>query len=124
MRKFLLLSSCLFLAFGDIKVLPATPANIEKFEQIIDLRVPVERREMGIIKGAKLVDFSKDKNKLWGDISAQIDTSKPFALICRGGRRSKFVAELLDAPGLDITIFDGGIKKLIEQGYITTPYKD
>lgn len=123
MKKLVFLFSCFLVSFAEVKFLPATPSNIDKFEQIIDVRIPIERRELGIIKKAKVVEFSKDKDKLWNNITSVIDPSKPFAIICRSGRRSKFIADLIDTPDLDITILEGGIRSLVEEGYITTPYK-
>lgn len=120
MKRIMLLNLCILASFGEINIIPATPENVDKFEQIIDVRIPAERRELGIIKDAKIIEFSKDKKKLWKEISSKIDTTKPFAIICRGGRRSTFVAELLDNPNLNITILKGGMKELISQGYVTS----
>lgn len=124
MKLFAIISFCVSLGMCAIQTLPATPANVNIFSQIVDIRIDIERQETGIIKDAKLIKFNKDKKNLIRDINLQIDTSKPFAIICRSGRKSAFVAELIDAPDLNITILDGGMKKLINHGYITAPYKD
>ncbi|AQW86789.1 putative rhodanese-related sulfurtransferase [Campylobacter pinnipediorum subsp. caledonicus] len=123
MKKIYILAFCVLDLFSQVASIPATPANVEKFDQIIDMRVPIEIRETGIIKGAKIIEFSKDKRKLWSEISDEVDMTKPFAIICRSGRRSAFVADLIDTPDLNITIFEGGMRALSKQGYITTPYE-
>lgn len=110
--------------FAEVKKLPATAENIQKFDQIVDIRSPQEIREVGAIPGAKIVGFEKDKKKFLEDLkAAQIDISKPFAIICRGGRRSAFAAELIDDKSLDVTVLDGGMKILLESGYKTQKAK-
>lgn len=123
MRNLFIILFFVSTVFGQVTFTPVSPATVEKFEQIIDVRIPVEREEIGVMKGAHMIEFTKDKQKIWSEISSKIDTTKPFAIICRSGKRSTFVAELIDAQDLNITVLDGGMRSLVEQGYITIPYK-
>ncbi|CAD7288526.1 rhodanese-like domain-containing protein [Campylobacter suis] len=123
MKKTLLFSACCAVgAFAQINVLPATPANIEKFEQIVDIRTPAEWRDTGIINGAKTIVFSKDKEKFIEAIKEQVDITKPFAIICRSGGRTASAAQMLDEADMNVTNLDGGMNLLIKSGYMTTPY--
>ncbi|MDL0088819.1 rhodanese-like domain-containing protein [Campylobacter gastrosuis] len=124
MKRFLLPFACFSSIFAQINVLEATPENVAKFEQIIDVRTPEEWRETGIIKGAKTISLTQDKERFLNEIKANVDLKKPIAIICRSGRRSDFAARMIDGDGLDITNLDGGMSHLINLGYETTPYKD
>ncbi|CAD7287547.1 hypothetical protein LMG7974_00426 [Campylobacter majalis] len=112
------------LAFSQITTLPATVDNISKIQQIIDIRTPEEWRETGIIEGAHTLTLVQNKEIFWNKIMSMVDTSKPFALICRSGKRSALAAKLIDKENLDIINLDGGMNYLIHNGYKTTPYKD
>lgn len=124
MKKLLIPFSCCMSVFAQVNTLPATPENIEKFEQIIDIRTPNEWRETGIIKDAKTIQLIQDKDAFLNKIKEQIDITKPFAVICRSGSRSRFAVEMLNKPELNITNLNGGMSGLIKAGYQTVPYKD
>ncbi|MGH1600519.1 rhodanese-like domain-containing protein [Campylobacter majalis] len=122
MKKQYLLICCICCLYSDIKIEEANTQNISKHTQIVDVRIDAERCDIGVVKDAINAKFSMDKDTMLKEISSKIDISKPFALICRGGRRSKAIAELIDNSDLNITVFDGGIKALINNGYETRPY--
>lgn len=124
MKKFILPFMCCASALAQINSLPATPENVEKFEQIIDVRTPKEWRETGIIKGAKTIQLIQDRDRFLEQIKSQIDITKPFAIVCRSGNRSSFAAHLIDHHDFNITNLDGGMNSLIKAGYETIPYKD
>ena len=114
MKKGLIFMSILPLAaFAKIQTVEVTPEIIKNYEQIVD-----------IIDGAKTVTFnSSDKQKFLEELSKSVDFKKPVALICRSGRRSAAAAAAIDAPELNIINLDGGMSRLIDQGYKTVPYK-
>lgn len=124
MKSTLLNFACAVGACAHINTIPATPANIAKFDQVIDIRTSMEWFDTGIIKGAKTITFNSDKDKFLKAIKEQIDITKPFAIICRSGVRTAFAAKILDDHGMNITNLDGGMNLLLELGYVTTPYKD
>ncbi|MCD8213053.1 MAG: rhodanese-like domain-containing protein [Campylobacter sp.] len=114
---------CASAASAKITTIEPTLESIEKYDQIVDIRTPGEWQETGVIKDAKLVTLVNDKDVFLANLKdAGIDTSKPFALICRSGRRSMAAARLIDNEKMDITNLDGGMSGLMSKGYKTAPY--
>ena len=73
--------------------------------QIVDARTPQEYIE-GHIPGAVNIDInSKDFIRQ----AASLDKTRPVAVYCRSGRRSKVAAEKLIDNGFSVTELDGGI---------------
>lgn len=73
--------------------------------QLIDTRTTEEYGE-GHIPGAQNINIDSE------DFDAQIctlDKSRPVAVYCRGGRRSKVAAERLVNAGFEVVELDGGI---------------
>ncbi|MBE6232674.1 MAG: rhodanese-like domain-containing protein [Bacteroidales bacterium] len=73
--------------------------------QIVDARTPQEFRE-GHIPGAVNIDIN---NKEFIRHAGSLDKTRPVAVYCRSGRRSKIAAEKLVANGFHVTELDGGI---------------
>ena len=73
--------------------------------QIIDTRTPAEFNE-GHIPGAVNIDI--DGEEFEAKI-AELDKSRPVAVYCRGGRRSKEAAEHMVSCGLEVTELADGI---------------
>ena len=73
--------------------------------QIIDTRTPAEFNE-GHIPGAVNIDI--DGEEFEAKI-AELDKSRPVAVYCRGGRRSKEAAEHMVNCGLEVTELTDGI---------------
>ncbi len=73
--------------------------------QIIDVRTPAEFNE-GHIPGAVNIDIDGEEFEA---MVAQLDKSRPVAVYCRGGRRSKEVAEHMVGCGLEVTELADGI---------------
>ncbi len=73
--------------------------------QIIDVRTPAEFSE-GHIPGAVNIDI--DGEEFEAKV-AQLDKSRPIAVYCRGGRRSKEAAKHMVECGLEVTELADGI---------------
>ena len=82
---------------------------------IIDIRTPGEWRETGIIKGSLPIMFFNERggynlNEFINVLNNKVDTTKPFALICRTGSRTQVVSKYLsDELGYKVTNIKGGI---------------
>ena len=72
---------------------------------IIDTRTPAEFNE-GHIPGAVNIDI--DGEEFEAKV-AELDKSRPVAVYCRGGRRSKEAAEHMVGCGLEVTELSDGI---------------
>lgn len=73
--------------------------------QIVDARTPQEFKE-GHIPGAVNIDInSKDFIRQ----TESLDKTRPVAVYCRSGRRSKIAAKELTVNGFEVTELDGGI---------------
>ncbi len=72
---------------------------------IIDTRTPAEFNE-GHIPGAVNIDIDGEE---FAAKVAELDKSRPVAVYCRGGRRSKEAAEHMVGCGLEVTELSEGI---------------
>ncbi|WP_455755549.1 rhodanese-like domain-containing protein [Sulfurimonas sp.] len=64
---------------------------------IVDIRTPDEWRETGIIKDSIPIMFFNEKgdydiNGFLKELNEKVDTTKPFAMICRTGSRTKVIS--------------------------------
>ena len=73
--------------------------------QIIDTRTPAEFSE-GHIPGAVNIDIDSEE---FAAKVAELDKSRPVAVYCRGGRRSKEAAKQMVSCGLEVTELADGI---------------
>ena len=73
--------------------------------QLVDARTPEEFSE-GHIPGAVNIDVKSDN---FDAQITQLDTSRPVAVYCRSGRRSKLAAERMTNAGLQVTELADGI---------------
>ena len=73
--------------------------------QLVDARTPEEFSE-GHIPGAVNMDV---KSADFDTQITQLDTSRPVAVYCRSGRRSKLAAERMTNAGLLVTELSEGI---------------
>lgn len=67
---------------------------------IVDIRTPPEWVETGLIKGAIPIMFFDQKGgynvkAFLNELNKKVDTTKPFALICRTGSRTKILGDYL-----------------------------
>ena len=66
---------------------------------IVDIRTPYEWKHDGVLRRAITIESFNDKGKFnqnfLNELNAKVDTSKPFALICRSGSRTKLVSQFL-----------------------------
>jgi rhodanese-related sulfurtransferase len=82
---------------------------------IVDIRTPSEWLQTGIIKGSIPIMFFNEKgsyniNEFLTKLNAKVDTTKPFALICRTGSRTKVVSTFLSKElNYKVTNITGGI---------------
>ncbi len=103
--------------------------NKNKNLKIIDIRTPPEWKETGLIKGSHALMFFNERgrynmNKFISDVNKIVKKGEKFAIICRTGSRTSAIAPYLsDKLKFNIIDLQGGITKLIREGYKTTPYR-
>ena len=82
---------------------------------IVDIRTPGEWRQTGIVKDSIPIMFFNERggydlNAFLNVLNQKVDTTKPFALICRTGSRTQVVSKYLSAElGYKVTNVKGGI---------------
>ncbi len=67
---------------------------------IVDIRTPPEWMETGLLKGAIPIMFFNERGGydiegFLTELNNKVDTTKPFALICRTGSRTKVLSHFL-----------------------------
>ena len=95
--SFLLLSVSLFATITNQEV---SQEFLNSNIPIVDIRTPGEWKETGLLKNAiPIMLFDERGNydlKLFLDLlNKAVDTTKPFAIICRTGSRTKVLANFL-----------------------------
>lgn len=79
---------------------PAGTTLLSQNMPVIDIRTPGEWKETGLLKGAIPIMFFDENGgynveTFMKALNAHVDTSKPYALICRTGSRTSMVANFL-----------------------------
>ncbi len=129
MKKVLI---ALFLLFGALhaEMIKTYPSQklLQMHIPIVDIRTPQEWRETGLLKGSIPIMFFDEKGnyniqKFLKELNKRVDTSKPFAIICRTGSRTSMLAPFLSQQ-LGYTVIDlvGGIMEAKKRGLPFTPY--
>lgn len=114
---------------AELRQVWATPEFAEKKIKIIDIRTPEEWRETGIVKGSYTIMFYDEKGNFdvltfLKQLEMVVKKDEPFALICRIGSRTSIVSEFLSEKlGYKVINLQGGIMKMIDEGYKTVPYE-
>lgn len=96
---------------------------------IVDIRTPPEWAETGIVKGSIPIMFFNERGgydvrTFLEKLNKKVDTTKPFALICRTGSRTKLLSVFLSKKmGYDVIDLKGGIVFLKAMHLPTVPYK-
>ncbi|MBA1432998.1 MAG: rhodanese-like domain-containing protein [Epsilonproteobacteria bacterium] len=97
---------------------------------IVDVRTPPEWRETGLLKDAIPIMFfdqrgNYDARRFLQELNKKVDTTKPFALICRTGSRTSMIAPWLAKEfGYKVINLQGGMEYATKGLHIpTVPYK-
>ena len=92
---------------------------------IIDIRRSSEWQQTGVVPKSILLTFFDKKgnynfDKWYNDLSVKINSDKPIILICRTGRRTRIIAEMMDKK-FDNVIYNAknGIRSWIKENNIT-----
>lgn len=78
--------------------------EIENFNQLIDVREPIEY-DMGTIGSAKNIPLGTLRDRL-----DELDINEPVAIFCQVGQRGYNAARILQNNGFDVVNLDGGFK--------------
>ncbi|MDD5359708.1 MAG: rhodanese-like domain-containing protein [Sulfurovaceae bacterium] len=128
MKKILLaLLAIMALANADVTNVVASKAFLGKNIKIIDVRTPGEWASTGIIKGSYPVMFFDERGEakeaaFRAKLNKIIKKNEKFAIICRTGARTTAIAKILDND-YDIINLQGGMVRLMQEGYKPVPYK-
>jgi len=95
--SFLFLSASLFASITNQEV---SQEFLDSKVPIVDIRTPGEWKETGLLKGAiPIMLFDErgnyDLRKFLKQLNDAVDTTKPFAIICRTGSRTSVLANFL-----------------------------
>ena len=115
--------------FAELKNEYPTLKLIDSKMPIVDIRTPGEWIETGLIKGAIPIMFFNEQGRyniqgFLKELNQKVDTSKPFALICRTASRTKIVSEFLSSQlNYKVTNLLGGMVYVKAKGLPIEPYK-
>jgi len=130
MKKTLfLLTLLLGMLHAEVINEPAGKALLAKHIPIVDIRTPGEWKETGLLEGSIPIMFFDEKggynvDRFMQELNAKVDTSKPFALICRTGSRTSMLAPFLSQTfGYTVYNLRGGILYAARAGLPLVPYK-
>ncbi|UFS61958.1 rhodanese-like domain-containing protein [Sulfurimonas sp. HSL-3221] len=117
------------LLHAEVINAPASQALLAKQIPIVDIRTPGEWKETGLVKGSIPIMFFDEKGSYNVDrfmlqLKAKVDTTKPFALICRTGSRTSMLAPFLaQTYGYTVYNLQGGIMTAYRAGLPIVPYQ-
>ena len=101
MKKILLLFLLLSISlFAEITNQRASQELIDSKIPIVDIRTPQEWKETGLLKGSITIMLFDEKGNynlrvFLEQLNSALDTTKPFAIICRTGSRTAVLAPFL-----------------------------
>ncbi len=116
MKKILLLTIILASSlFATLTTEYASQKLLDSKIPIVDIRTPPEWQETGLIQGAIPIMFFNEQggydiNAWLKELNEKVDTTKPFALICRTGSRTTVLAPFLSEKlGYQVINIKGGM---------------
>ena len=96
---------------------------------IVDIRTPGEWKETGLLKGSIPIMFFNEQggydiDGFLTELNKKVDTTKPFAIICRTASRTRIVGDFLSKK-LHYQVIDlaGGMVYVKAKNLPITPYK-
>jgi len=97
---FLLLLILSASLFAELTNEYASQKLLDDKTPVVDIRTPPEWIETGLLKGAIPIMFFNERGdynieKFLTELNKKVDTTKPFALICRTGSRTKILSQFL-----------------------------
>lgn len=101
--------------FAELKHEYLSQKLIDSKIPIVDIRTKTEWKETGILKDSIPITFYNEKGQydLKGfitELNEKVDTTKPFALICRVGTRTRIVSSYLaNTLNYNVVNIAGGI---------------
>ena len=130
MKKILLVFLALTLSvFATVIKKPASQELLDSNIPIVDIRTPAEWKETGLIKGSiPIMLFDErgnyDLRDFLNKLNKAVDTSKPFAIICRTGSRTSILAEFLSRKlNYEVIDLQHGIMYAMFQKLPLEPYR-
>ena len=114
---------------AELQTVWATPKFLENKMKIIDIRTAPEWKETGIVKGAYTITFFDERGNyntenFLAQLNRVVKKGEKFALICRTGSRTTMVSQFLaNKQGYNVVNLNGGMMKLIQEGYKAVRYK-
>jgi rhodanese-related sulfurtransferase len=113
--------------FADLRNVEVDEAVVKSGITVVDIRTKPEWADTGIVKGAVLLTFFDEQGRYDVDafikeLNKHVSKDKEFALICRTGSRTSAVSDLLSKQGYKVVNLRGGMKLLLQKGYVPTPY--
>ncbi len=96
---------------------------------IVDIRTPPEWVETGLIRGAIPIMFFDTRGgynieNFLKELNKKVDTTKPFALICRTGSRTKILSQFLsNEMHYKVINLEGGMVYVKGKNLPVVPYK-
>lgn len=129
MKKIMLFMLALLgISNADVTNVAVTKAFLNKPIKIIDIRTPAEWAQTGIVKGAYPIMFFNEKGEAKEDaflvrLNKIVKKNETFAIICRTGSRTTAIAPFLDQKDYNVINLQGGMMKLMQDGYKPMPYR-
>ncbi|MGW8169560.1 MAG: rhodanese-like domain-containing protein [Sulfurovaceae bacterium] len=129
MKKIMLFMLALVgISNADVTNVMVTKAFLNKPIKIIDIRTPAEWAQTGIVKGAYPIMFFNEKGEAKEDaflvkLNKIVKKNETFAIICRTGSRTTAIAPFLDQKDYNVINLQGGMMRLMQDGYKPMPYR-
>jgi len=127
----IILSLVFLLSSLSAELINAYPSQeiLNSKTPIVDVRTPREWKETGILKDSIPIMFYNEKGgynieAFLDELNSKVDTKKPFAIVCRTGRRTSIIGAFLSQKlHYNVINLKGGIVFAKTKNLPIVPYK-
>jgi len=96
--------------------------------KVVDIRTASEWQQTGVVPGSKMITFfdqmgNYDAEGFLKEMDELGGKDVEIGLICRTGSRTAQIANFLAQQGYNVKNLDGGVMKLMSEGYELEEYK-
>jgi len=96
--------------------------------KVVDIRTEMEWKQTGVVPGCKTITFfdqmgNYDAEGFLAAMDELGGKDVEIGLICRTGSRTAQIAGFMEQQGYNVVNLDGGVMKLMGEGYTLETYK-
>ncbi|WP_267524340.1 rhodanese-like domain-containing protein [Campylobacter sp. MG1] len=129
MKKLLMFLGLFGFLNADVTNVKISEFDFSNNENLIDVRMPKEYAETGVVNGAKLITYLNEDGSInpefLNEVNKNFAKDSKIAIMCKSGKRSAMVTKMLEQNGFtNIINLDGGMNELLKTDIKLVPYQN